>query len=83
MALRADLWSWSSLGRTNTSRTARSSLFVESLPNVHLTVTPALDHTGPSASLKNFGSFLRFCRFVVRGLATAASRREPFTDAVP
>jgi pimeloyl-ACP methyl ester carboxylesterase len=48
-----------------------------SLPNVHLTVTPTLDHTRPSASLKNFGSFLRFCRFVVRGLATAASRREP------
>jgi pimeloyl-ACP methyl ester carboxylesterase len=52
---------------------------VQSLPNVHLTVTPTLDHTRPSASLKNFGSFLRFCRFVVRGLATAASRGEPVT----
>jgi len=47
-----------------------------SLPNVRLTVTPTLDHTRPSASLKNLGGFLRFCRFVIRGLATATPREE-------
>ncbi len=45
-----------------------------SLPNVQLTVTPTLDHTRPSASLKNLGSFLRFSRFVVRGLAAAGRK---------
>ena len=43
----------------------------QSLANVHLTVTPTLDHTRPSASAKNLGAFLRFCRFVVRGLDAA------------
>jgi acetyl esterase/lipase len=47
------------------------------LANVRVTVTPTLDHTRPSASLKNLGSFLRFCRFVVRGLATAAPSEGP------
>jgi acetyl esterase/lipase len=43
-----------------------------SLPNVRLTITPTLDHTRPSASVRNLGSLLRFSRFVVRGLAAAA-----------
>lgn len=47
----------------------------ELLPNVHVTVTPTLDHTRPSASMKNLGSFLRFCQFVVRGLAAAGETR--------
>jgi hypothetical protein len=40
-----------------------------SLPNVHLTVTGALDHTRPS--LARFAEFQGFQRFVVRGLAAA------------
>jgi pimeloyl-ACP methyl ester carboxylesterase len=40
-----------------------------SLPNVHLTITGALDHTRPS--LARFAEFRSFQRFVVRGLAAA------------
>ena len=40
-----------------------------SLPNVHLTITGALDHTRPS--LARLAEFRSFQRFVVRGLAAA------------
>jgi pimeloyl-ACP methyl ester carboxylesterase len=43
------------------------------LPRAHLTVTATLEHTRPGASLKHIRSLLRFDRFVVRGLRTAAS----------
>ncbi|MGH2920541.1 MAG: hypothetical protein ACRDKU_00520, partial [Gaiellaceae bacterium] len=43
------------------------------LPRAHLTVTATLDHTRPQASLSHLRSLLRFDRFVVRGLRTAAS----------
>jgi pimeloyl-ACP methyl ester carboxylesterase len=42
------------------------------LPNAHLTVTATLDHTRPHASLAHLRSLVRFDRFVVRGLRTAA-----------
>jgi acetyl esterase/lipase len=46
----------------------------QSMPNVHLTVTAALDHTRPGVSLKKLGELRAFDRFVVRTLAGAASR---------
>jgi pimeloyl-ACP methyl ester carboxylesterase len=42
------------------------------LPRAHLTVTATLEHTRPEASLAHIRSLLRFDRFVVRGLRTAA-----------
>lgn len=42
------------------------------LPRARLTVTATLDHTRPQASLAHARSLLRFDRFVVRGLRTAA-----------
>jgi hypothetical protein len=44
------------------------------MPNVHLTVTAALDHTRPGVSLKKLGELRAFDHFVVRTLAGAASR---------
>jgi pimeloyl-ACP methyl ester carboxylesterase len=46
----------------------------ESMPNVRLTVTAALDHTRPGVSMKQLGALRAFDRFVVRTLAGAASR---------
>ena len=45
----------------------------EALPSARLTVTPALDHTRPAASLRRIGDLLPLYRFVVRGLAAAAA----------
>jgi pimeloyl-ACP methyl ester carboxylesterase len=42
------------------------------LPRARLTVTATLDHTRPQASFAHARSLLRFDRFVVRGLRTAA-----------
>lgn len=44
-----------------------------SMPNVRLTVTSALDHTRPGASLKQLHELRAFDRFVIRTLAGAAS----------
>jgi hypothetical protein len=45
----------------------------DALPRAHLTVTATLDHTRPQASVAHLRSLLRFDRFVVRGLRTAAN----------
>ena len=44
----------------------------EALPHAHLTVTRALDHTRPRASLGLLTDFARLYGFAARGLATAA-----------
>lgn len=44
----------------------------EALPNVHLTITPTLDHTRPQLSRAQLRGFRVFSRFVIRGLAEAA-----------
>jgi hypothetical protein len=43
------------------------------LPNVRVTVTRVLDHTRPRLSRDTLGEFAEFERFVLRGLAAAAS----------
>ena len=45
----------------------------DALPHAHLTVTATLDHTRPRLSLAHLRSFVRFERFVIRGLRAAAS----------
>jgi pimeloyl-ACP methyl ester carboxylesterase len=43
----------------------------EALPNVHLTITPTLDHTRPQLSRAQLRGFRAFSRFVIRGLGAA------------
>ena len=45
----------------------------EAFPTVRLTVTKTLDHTRPTLSVRHVGDFIRFDRFVIRGLARSAS----------
>jgi pimeloyl-ACP methyl ester carboxylesterase len=42
-----------------------------SIESCRLTVTPTLDHTRPSVTVRRFGSLLGFGRFVLRGLRAA------------
>lgn len=49
-----------------------ANALAEALPNVHLTITPTLDHTRPQVSRAQLRGFRAFSRFVIRGLAAAA-----------